>query len=368
MRSRGAVLVTGAAGFIGRHTVLGFHRAGYPVTAVDLRPAPGHLTDAARWRSCDYADPGVLTDVAAGRFATVVHQAGISDTRVPAGHQLDAINVFGVLGLAEACRAGGARLIYASSHAVYGTLHDRVAIAEDADTDPVRCSGPLNPYAASKLSLDQQMRACHDADLTWVGLRYTNVFGPDETDKGPMASILSQLLRQAARTGRIRLFDDTLTAARDYLPVDIVIATIVQLAEQTVPAAVYNLGAGTAVPFAEVAQWCARLHHEATGGTSLCVELVPNPVPDAYQYFTCADMLAIDAVLPGRMPVSAALIEARANELFDTFRRRRLGSTCDPTRTRDRPGRPSGALIALAGIGRSLGRRGARTGDDSSNR
>jgi len=357
VRSRGAVLVTGAAGFIGRHTVLGFHRAGYPVAAVDPRPAPGHLANAARWRNCDYADPGVLADVAAGRYATVVHQAGISDTRAPAEPELDEINVSGVLRLAEACRAGDARLIYASSHAVYGTLHDRAPIAEDADTDPTRCSGPLNPYAASKLDLDQQMRTRYHTGLSWVGLRYTNVFGPDETDKGPMASILSQLLRQAAATGHIRLFDDTLTAARDYIPVDIVIATIVQLAEQTVPAAVYNLGAGAAVPFAEVTQWCARLHHEATGGTSLCVELVPNPVPDAYQYFTCADMLAIDAVLPGRMSVSAALIEARANELFDTFRRR-PGSTCDPTRTRDRPGGPSGALIAPTGIGRSLGRRG----------
>ncbi|MFI7356167.1 NAD-dependent epimerase/dehydratase family protein [Streptomyces avidinii] len=316
-----SVLVTGAAGFIGRHTVTAFHRAGYSVTAVDRRPAPGHLADAARWYHGDFADPALLAEIAAGRYTTVVHQAGISDTRAPAGPELDATNTLGPLRLAGACRTGGARLIYASSHSVYGTLHHRTPIAEDADTDTSRCSGPLNPYATSKLALDQQMRTRHATGLDWTGLRYTNVFGPDETDKGPMASILSQLLRQGASTGQIRLFDDSLTAARDYIPVEAVTATIVQLAaaRPSVPAAVYNLGAGTAVPFADLAQWCARLHREATG-QPLLAELVPNPVRTAYQYFTCADMTALDEVLPNRPTVSAASVEARAAALFEAFR------------------------------------------------
>jgi ADP-L-glycero-D-manno-heptose 6-epimerase len=316
----GEVLITGASGFIGRHTTMTFHRAGYRVTAVDLRPAPDHLVPTARWQRENFAAPALLAEVAAGRYQTVVHQAGISDTRAPAGPELEEINTLGVLRLADACRTGGTRLIHASSHSVYGTLHYRAPIAEDADTDPARCSGPLNPYAASKLALDQQMRTRHGTGLDWVGLRYTNVFGPDETDKGQMASILSQLLRSAARTGQVRLFDDTLTAARDYIPVETVSATIVQLAEQPVPAAVYNLGAGFAVSFADVAQWCARLHREATGGQSLHVTLVPNPVTAAYQYFTCADMTALDNALPDRPTVTPVTVEARAAELFESFR------------------------------------------------
>lgn len=317
----GEVLVTGAAGFIGRHTVAAFHRAGRQVTAVDLRPAPDHLARKARWQLGDFASPALLAEIAAGRYATVVHQAGISDTRAPAGPELDETNTLGPLRLADACRTGGARLIYASSHSVYGTLHYRTPIAEDADTDPSRCSGPLNPYAASKLALDQQMRARHGTGLDWVGLRYTNVFGPDEADKGPMASILSQLLRQAARTGQIRVFDDSLTAARDYIPVETVTATIVQLARQPpVLAGVYNFGGGYAVSFADVVQWCARLHREATG-RPLLAELVPNPDTAAYQYFTCADMTALDKALPDRPTVSTVSVEARATELFETFRK-----------------------------------------------
>ncbi|MFI9788632.1 NAD-dependent epimerase/dehydratase family protein [Kitasatospora sp. NPDC051984] len=314
------VLVTGAAGFIGRHTVTAFHHAGHKVTAVDLRPTPTHLAGAARWRRGDFADPALLAEIAAGRFTTVVHQAGNSDTRAPAGPDLDETNTLGPLRLANACRIGGARLIYASSHSVYGTLHHRTPIAENADTDPSCCSGPLNPYAASKLALDQQMRTRHATGLDWIGLRYTNVFGPDETDKGPMASILSQLLRQAANTGRIRVFDDSLTAARDYIPVETVATTIVQLAttRPSVPAAVYNLGTGIAVSFADIAQRCARLHREATGYT-LHLELVPNPVTAAYQYFTCADMAMLDKALPSRPAASAASVEARAAELFGSF-------------------------------------------------
>lgn len=325
MTARNRVLVTGAAGFIGRHTVAALHRAGHQVTAVDLRPTPTHLTSAASWLRGDFADPALLAEIATGRYATVVHQAGISDTRAPASPELDETNTAGPLRLADTCRAGRARLVYASSHSVYGTLHRHEPIAEDADTDTTRCSGPLNPYAASKLALDQQMRTLHPAGLQWAGLRYTNVFGSDETDKGPMASILTQLLRQAARTGKIRVFDDSLTAARDYTPVETVTATIVRLTEhRQLPSAVYNLGAGTAITFADIAQWCARLHHRATGQT-LHVELVPNPVARAYQYFTCADMTVLDTVLPGRPTTSAASVEARATELFETFRRNATG-------------------------------------------
>lgn len=320
MSPSGDVLITGAAGFIGRHTAMSFHRAGYRVTAVDLCPAPDHLVHTARWRRGSFAAPTLLSEIAAGRYQTVVHQAGISDTRAPAGPELEETNILGVLRLADACRAGGSRLIYASSHSVYGTLHDRTPIAEDADTDSARCSGPLNAYAAAKFVLDQQMRARHSTGLDWVGLRYTNVFGPDETDKGQMASILSQLLRSAASTGQLRLFDDSLTAARDYIPVEIVTATIVQLAEQPVPAAVYNLGAGFAVSFADVAQWCVRLNREVTGAPSLHVRLVPNAVAAAYQYFTCADMTALDNVLSDRPTVSPLSVEIRAAELFKIFR------------------------------------------------
>lgn len=76
MTRRAHVLVTGAADFIGRHTVAALHHAGHQVTAVDLRPAPTHLTSAARWLRGDFADFALLAEIATGRYRTVVHQAG----------------------------------------------------------------------------------------------------------------------------------------------------------------------------------------------------------------------------------------------------------------------------------------------------
>jgi ADP-L-glycero-D-manno-heptose 6-epimerase len=124
-------------------------------------------------------------------------------------------------------------------------------------------------------------------------------------------------LCQAAAGGPVRVFADTLTAARDYIPVEVVAEVVVRLLEVPVPSRVYNLGAGHAVSFAQLLQWCARWHQE---WGPLRVELVPNPVTNAYQYFTCADMAALDAALPGRPAVTAALVHGRAAALFARFR------------------------------------------------
>lgn len=309
------VLVTGAAGFVGRHVVTACRRAGLEVTAVDLRPAPQRLARSARWLRGDFAGEALLAEVAGGRFAAVLHQAGISDTGVPEGVVLAETNTLGPLRIAQACQDGAARFVYASSHSVYGFLRRREPIAEDAEDDPARCSGPLNPYAHSKLALDVRMRKRYATGLDWVGLRYTNVFGADERDKGSMASILSQLLHQAATSGRVRVFGDSLTAARDYVPVEVVAETVAMLAVCEVPSGIYNLGAGYSVSFAELLQWCFRLCRQRGQGL-LAVELVPNPVATAYQYYTCADMSALDEVLPGRPQISSDAVELRAAELF----------------------------------------------------
>jgi ADP-L-glycero-D-manno-heptose 6-epimerase len=86
------VLITGAAGFIGRHTVQAFREAGYQITAVDLRERPNHLAGVARWVRSDFAAADILAEIAAGRYMTVVHQGGISDTCTPAGRKLKEIN------------------------------------------------------------------------------------------------------------------------------------------------------------------------------------------------------------------------------------------------------------------------------------
>lgn len=312
------ILVTGAAGFIGRHTVHACTAAGYRVTGVDRRHPSTEFASSARWLRGDCTTDDLIAEIATGRYAAVVHQAGISDTRAPDTAELYEVNVHGPLRIARACLQSGTRLIYASSHSVYGRLHTGGPIAEAAVADRALCTGALNPYARSKLALDRAMQTQHGGSpLRWIGLRYTNVIGPDETDKGPMASIATQLVRQAATSGRVRVFADTLLAARDYIPVDIVTRTVAQLIEADIPSGVYNLGSGHATVFAELLQWCALwLGNEQP----LHVEMLANPVAAAYQYFTCADMTALDHALPGRPAATVADIRDRLGSLFQDLR------------------------------------------------
>lgn len=309
-----AVLVTGAAGFIGSHTAAGFHDAGWTVTGVDQRSS----SDVEEWESitADAADPTVLARVAGGEFAVVVHQAAISDTLAADDERLRWANATVPLRLAQASAESGTRLVYASSSSVYGVVPQGVSSMESDTGDRSRCSGPLNAYARSKLASDQAMcRRAGEFGLDFVGLRYTNVFGPGEQSKGRMASILWQIVTSAAAGRPVRLFDDTLTAARDYLPVQLLVATLVRLLDNPQVSGVYNLGSGSPVRFEELLSWCTEW-----AGLPVPVVLVPNTIRDRYQYWTCADMRRLRAVLPGLESVSVDQIGGYARDLFDRTR------------------------------------------------
>jgi ADP-L-glycero-D-manno-heptose 6-epimerase len=238
----------------------------------------------------------------------------------------------------------GTIFIYASSHSVYGAMHQRRAAAEGSETDPSVCTGPLTLYARSKLALDATMAARQACGRPpWIGLRYTNVFGPGESHKGPMASIISQLLRKSAEGDSIRLFSDTLQACRDYIPVRAVADVIVKILNAPVPSGIYNLGSGRPVRFATLLEWCAEF-----SGSAPSVLLVPNPLADRYQYWTCADLAKIRSSLPElRLPAEEEIRRA-AEILFHQFR----------AESKERPGglvRSAGPLLR----GRSFPRGGA---------
>lgn len=317
--SRGReVLVTGAAGFVGAHIAEACHRNGWNVTGLDLRVPPTAGRPDHRWLTASAGSRCVLRDVAAGRYWAVVHQAAISDTTAKDSALLTEVNVTQPLALAEACVTGGASFIYASSGSVYGKAYERAPLEETSVHDRSVCSGPVNPYARSKLALDTAMERRTGGDLHWLGLRYTNVFGRGEDHKGPMASILSQMLRRAADGRPLVLFDDTLHACRDFVPVDAVVETVLSLlTDEPVTPGVYNLGSGVPISFATIVRWCASLT-----GAELEVVLEPNPVSSAYQYWTCADMSKLRAGLPGRPVLTVADVRSAAGQLFEGFRAR----------------------------------------------
>ncbi|RBO84507.1 MULTISPECIES: NAD-dependent epimerase/dehydratase family protein [Nocardia] len=314
-----SVLVTGTAGFIGGHVATGLHAAGWTVTGVDQNPA----ATAWPWESItvDAADPAVLARIAGGEFAVVVHQAAVSDTLAADDERLRWANATVPLRLARACTDSGTRLVYASSGSVYGVVPHGASSRESDTEDRGRCSGPLNCYAKSKLVLDQSMlRRAAVFGLDCVGLRYTNVFGPGEESKSSMASILWQIVTAVAARRPVRLFDDTLTAARDYLPVQVLVSTLVRLLDTPQVAGVYNLGSGTAIRFETLLGWCTEW-----AGAPVPLVGVPNPIRDCYQYWTCADMRRLRAALPGLEPVDTEVIHRYARDLFDHARAETFG-------------------------------------------
>jgi ADP-L-glycero-D-manno-heptose 6-epimerase len=311
--ARGEVLVTGAAGFIGSYVAAACRRAGWTVTGLDIRPPdPGDGGDG--WITGPAGSPAVLREVRAGRYQAVVHQAGVTSTLETDKDLLTDVNVEQSLAIADACSAAGALFIYASSHSVYGKAHRRVPLAEEDAADRDVCTGPVNLYARSKLDLDEAMAGRTAGSPRWVGLRYTNVFGRGEQHKGRMASIISQLLRRSAWGEPLALFEDALSACRDYIPVEAVAGTIVALLEREVPAGVYNLGSGIPVSFATLVEWCASF-----SGEDPVVKLLPNPVASSYQYWTCADMAKLQSCLPTLRRLTRADIRSAAHELFQWF-------------------------------------------------
>jgi ADP-L-glycero-D-manno-heptose 6-epimerase len=309
------VLVTGAAGFIGSHIVRACHGAGYQVAAVDIRPLPPGVRGLAHPVADSADDAVLLRQLRAGRYSAVIHQAAITSTLEKDWELLREVNIRQPVALARVCADGGVPFIYASSHSVYGKIGRRVPVAEGAEYDPAICSGPVNLYARSKLALDEAMAAlAGTSQLAWAGIRYTNVFGPGESHKGNMASIISQLLQKAALGLPITLFADTLDACRDYIPAEDVADTILLMLGHQVPAGLYNLGSGQPVSFAALLQWCAEF-----GGTDPEVELVANPVQDAYQYWTCADLTRLEERLPGFRRTGAAGVRSAAERLFRRY-------------------------------------------------
>lgn len=315
MTPTGHVLLTGAAGFIGGHLALALASQRWSVTALDPRPCRVQVAQAgAEVLQAEAADQAVLAAVRAGRYAAVVHQGAVSDTLCEDLQLLRDVNVEQPLALAEACRASGTRFIYASSSAVYGSVHERAPVPEDADDDRRRCSGPLNAYGRSKLELDDRMRRAFPPGegLQWAGLRYTNVFGTHEAAKGRMASILGQWIARAARGEQLDVFGDALLASRDFVPVEHVCDTVLALLRvDHVQSGVYNVGSGTAVMFTTLLHWCLDF-----SGRPVPLRLVPNPVASRYQYWTCADVTRLQAALPELRSLGADDVRAAAQCLF----------------------------------------------------
>lgn len=292
--------VTGGAGFIGSALVAALNIRGRDdLLVVD------EFGDGPKWKNLrgkrflDVVAPEAFAHRLTageydGKLEGILHMGAISTTSFTDVDELYVRNVRYTRMLAQWATANGIRLVYASSASVYGD--GALGFADDDALTPQML--PMNPYAFSKWLTD--VEAIRDGWIYKVaGLRFFNVFGPNEYHKGHQASVIWHSANQIRETGRIKLFQSHKKGygdgqqQRDFVYVKDVCAIVLWFLDHPEANGIYNVGTGQARTFNDLAQAIFR----ALGKKSE-IEYIPTPanIRDAYQYHTEADLTRLRAV------------------------------------------------------------------------
>ena len=230
-----------------------------------------------------------------GSVEAVLHQGACSDTMESDGRFMMENNYGYSRRLLDWCQEEEAPLLYASSASVYGAGPQ---YREQRD-----CERPLNIYGYSKFLFDQLVRSrIPEASAQIVGLRYFNVYGPNEQHKGRMASVALHAYQQLHAEGRVKLFAGSDghrdgEQRRDFIHVDDVVAVNLWFLERRNVSGVYNCGTGRAQSFNELALAVVNAVHGTRLGLREIVAkglieyiAFPPPLVGKYQSYTQADL------------------------------------------------------------------------------
>jgi ADP-L-glycero-D-manno-heptose 6-epimerase len=291
------IVVTGAAGFIGSRLLESLAQA-HPradLLAVDHPVPAAKQPNLAATPGVAFADHHeLLRRLEAGVDAPeiIFHLGACSSTVEQNWAYLAENNVGYSIRLWEWCARNRRRLIYASSAATYGDG----ALGFD-DTADIRRLQPLNLYGKSKQDFDlwvaDQGAAGRTGPTQCVGLKFFNVFGPAESHKGRMASMVFHGWNQIRESGTVRLFRSHRPdyadggQLRDFIYVRDTVSVMLALAERPAVSGLFNLGTGQAHSFRELMEALF-----AASGRPPRIEYIPMPedLREKYQYFTEATM------------------------------------------------------------------------------
>jgi len=296
------ILVTGGAGFIGSNLLAALEaRDLHDLVVCDWLGHDDKWRNIAKRELAEFVAPEDLPafleryDVKTGLKA-VFHMGAISATTETDADLIARTNIALPQRLWSWCAENDARFIYASSAATYGD--GAQGFVDDASPTALGKLRPLNPYGWSKLAFDrfvsrQVQTNTADRPPQWAGLKFFNVYGPNEYHKGTMKSVVAQLYPRLAAGEPARLFRshhpdyEDGGQMRDFVSVDDCIAGMLWLFDNPDVSGLFNMGSGKARSFLDLANAVF-----AAIGREPEIDYVDTPVEirDRYQYFTQADM------------------------------------------------------------------------------
>ena len=300
-------VVTGAAGFIGSKLVEALNRRGISeIIAVDNLQHADKFKNLAGLEIADYLDQAeFLEEINDLEVEAVFHQGANSNTMATDGREMMENNFGYSKKLLAWCQELEIPFLYASSAAVYG--------AGRGFKEERRYEQPLNVYGYSKFLFDQYVRRIlAGTNSQIVGLRYFNVYGPNEAHKGRMASVAFHAYHQFRNEGRVKLFVGSDgygngEQQRDFVHVDDCVAVNLWMLERPDVSGIFNCGTGRAQTFNDVAAAVINtLRGTQASAAELAaqklIEYVPFPpqLVGKYQSYTQADLSRLRAAgLPG---------------------------------------------------------------------
>jgi len=307
------ILITGGAGFIGSNLAAALEERGERDVAICDR-----LGQDGKWRSIAKRELAAVVppeglfaflDERAREISIVFHMGAISSTTETDADLIAATNFTLSQRLWEWCAETETRFVYASSAATYGD--GSAGFDDDASAAALARLKPLNAYGWSKHLFDRRVARLLEHNTArppqWAGLKFFNVYGPNEYHKGAMRSVVAQIYPRAAKNEPARLFRSHRPELpdggqkRDFVYVRDCIDMMLWLYEHPAVNGLFNIGSGTARSFADLAAAVFRAL-----GQEPRIDFVDTPVEirDKYQYFTEARMERLRAAGYARPPTT----------------------------------------------------------------
>jgi ADP-L-glycero-D-manno-heptose 6-epimerase len=291
------LLVTGGAGFIGSNVVAALNEAGRSDIVVnDALGAEEKWRNLGKRQVADVVAPADLMSWLDGRkLDAVIHMGAISDTTATDADLVMENNFRTSLRLLDWCTAARVPFIYASSAATYGNGAE--GFNDDWTPQALQKLKPMNLYGWSKQLFDQAVaeRFAKNEKLPpqWAGLKFFNVFGPNEYHKGEMMSLVAKRFDDAKNGRTVRLFKSHREGIgdgeqrRDFIYVDDAVAVVRWLMQTPRVSGIFNVGTGKARTFRDLISALFRAL-----GREPKIEYVdmPDNIRGQYQYFTQASV------------------------------------------------------------------------------